>query len=92
LKFYTKMRVVGGLTGEDLEPAKNARWVIVRKHDVSGDKRVSNYLLNHTDWSKYRKITLNYPDITWENREDPFKHRFRTCTDEDKVVIHERID
>jgi 4-amino-4-deoxy-L-arabinose transferase-like glycosyltransferase len=92
LKFYTKMRVVGGLTGEDLSPAVNARWVIVRKHDVSDDERVSNYLLNYTDWSKYRKITLNYPDISWENREDPFEHRFRTCTDEDKVVIHERID
>ncbi len=92
LKFYTKMRVVGGLTGEDLSPAMDARWIIIRKHDVSNDKRVLKHLLNHADWSKYRKITLNYPDITWENREDPFTHRFRTCTDENKVVIYERVD
>jgi hypothetical protein len=91
LKFYTKMRVVGGLTGEDLSPAVNARWVVIRKLDASYDRRVSDYLLNHTDWLRYRRITLNYPDITWENREDLINHRFRTCTDEGKVVIHERI-
>jgi hypothetical protein len=92
LKFYTKMRVVGGLTGEDLSPAVNARWIVIRKYDVSYDRQVLKYLLSHTDWRKYRKIILNYPDITWENREDPFAHRFRTCTDENKVIIYERID
>jgi 4-amino-4-deoxy-L-arabinose transferase-like glycosyltransferase len=90
LKFYTKMRVVGGLTGEDLEPAKNARWVIIRKSDL-GNK---GELLEKVDLSKYRKIEIDYPDIDWENREDPEGHRFRTCTDKDvdKVVIYERIN
>jgi len=27
LKFYTDMRVIGGLTGEDLSGAQNADWV-----------------------------------------------------------------
>jgi 4-amino-4-deoxy-L-arabinose transferase-like glycosyltransferase len=91
LKFYTKMRVVGGLTGEDLSPAVNARWIVIRKYDVSHDKQVLRYLLSHVDLRQYRKITLNYPDIPWENRESPEEHLFRTCTTADKVVIYERI-
>ena len=93
LKFYTNMRVIGGLTGEDLEPTRNARWVIIRKYVLcSEDKKVRRYLLKNIDRSKYRKIMLNSPDITWENREDPRNHLFRTRQNEDKVVIYERID
>lgn len=88
LKFYTKMRVVGGLTGEDLEPAKNARWVVIRKADIG----VRGQLLEKIDLGRYRQIVLDYPDIAWENREDPGLHLFRTSTSSDKVVIYERID
>jgi 4-amino-4-deoxy-L-arabinose transferase-like glycosyltransferase len=93
LKFYTKMRVVGGLTGEDLAPAKNVRWVIIRKYiHLKIDKKVAEYLIKNIEWDKYRKLTINYPDIPWENRESPDGHLFRTCTDEDKVVIYEKIN
>jgi 4-amino-4-deoxy-L-arabinose transferase-like glycosyltransferase len=92
LKFYTKMRIVGGLTGEDLEPAKNARWIIFRKYiHCSYDAKVFNYLINNIDASKYKKIEINYPDTPWQNREDPGGHYFRTRTSENKVVIYERV-
>jgi 4-amino-4-deoxy-L-arabinose transferase-like glycosyltransferase len=92
LKFYTNMRVIGGLTGEDLEPAQNARWVIIRKYFVSSeDVRVKERLLKNIEWDRYRKIVLNYPDILWENREGPGNHLFRTRKNEDRVIIHERI-
>jgi 4-amino-4-deoxy-L-arabinose transferase-like glycosyltransferase len=92
LKFYTNMRVIGGLTGEDLAKALNARWVIIRKYSICpNDAKVANYLIDNIEWKRYRKMVLSYPDIPWENREDPAEHRFRTCTDEDKVVIYERI-
>jgi 4-amino-4-deoxy-L-arabinose transferase-like glycosyltransferase len=84
LKFYTKMRIVGGLTGEDLAPAKNARWVIIRKSDM-GTR------FNDIDFNRYRRIEINYPDIPWENREEPEEHLFRTNETEDKVAIYERI-
>jgi hypothetical protein len=91
LKFYTKMRIVGGFTGEDLEPAKGARWVIIRNHILCGsDKMVRDYLLNNIKWKRYRRIVLDYPDTPWQNREDPARHYFRTCTKENKVVIYER--
>ena len=88
LKFYTKMRVVGGLTGEDLEPAKNARWVVIRKDDMG----VRGNLVEETHLQRYREIVLDYPDIPWENREEPGLHLFRTSTSSDKVVIYERIN
>jgi 4-amino-4-deoxy-L-arabinose transferase-like glycosyltransferase len=90
-KFYTGLRVVGGLTGEDLSPAKGAKWVIIRKHVVcSKDETVRSYLLANVDWSRYQRITLASPDTTFENREDPEEHLFRTATGESPVVIYER--
>jgi len=92
LKFYTNMRIVGGLTGEPMEPAKDARWVIIRKYvHLDFDGKVRNYLISNIDWSRYRAITINYPDIPWENRESPNAHLFRTNTKEDKVIIYEKV-
>ena len=34
VKFYTGLRVVGGLTGEDLEPIAEADWIILRRDNV----------------------------------------------------------
>jgi hypothetical protein len=93
LKFYTKMKVVGGLTGEDLSPAKNARWVIVRSHIINDrERKVGKYLLDNIPMNTYRGITINYPDLAFENRESPDKHLFRTDTTERNVVIYERMN
>jgi 4-amino-4-deoxy-L-arabinose transferase-like glycosyltransferase len=92
LKFYTKLRIVGGMTGEDLEPAKNARWIIFRRYTHSEyDKKVMQYLIANTNGNNYRQIEINYPDTPWQNREDPAKHYFRTPTNESNVVIFEKI-
>ncbi len=93
LKFYTNMKIIGGLTGDNIEQAKNARWVIIRKYvHLKFDAEVRKYLLKNVEWSRYRKIVLDYPDTPWENRESPDGHLFRSCTDEDKVVIFERMN
>ena len=90
LKFYTKLRVLGGYTGEDLTPAKQARWVIPRKH---GNSPVRDYLLKEVPLRHYRKITLDgYPDVMFENRESPYDHRFITDTHEGPVEIYERVE
>jgi hypothetical protein len=92
LKFYTNLRIVGGLTGEDLSDAKKAQWVIIRKYVIrQGDNQVRNYLLKNVPLEKYERITINYPDIRFENRENLSSHNFRTVTDEDKVVIYHKI-
>jgi len=93
LKFYTKMRIISGLTGEDLTPVKNARWVILRKNLISHRYIQSrDYIRNNISRDKYREIVIDYPDIQFENRENLGDHLFRTSSTKDKVKIWERID
>jgi hypothetical protein len=92
LKFYTPLRVIGGLTGEDLSPATTADWIILRRQ-VSSDKdrAVRDYLRRHVDFSHYRKITLPNPDVLFENRESPTEHRYRNAPSHPPVEIFHRI-
>ncbi|HEX7508658.1 MAG TPA: hypothetical protein VF550_17935 [Polyangia bacterium] len=88
IKFYTNMRVVGGLAGDDLSVAKNADWIILRKHVVCvKDLEVASYLRRNVNWANYVPVPIDAPDTLFENREDPALHLFRSNTTEDKVVI-----
>ncbi len=92
LKFYTNMRVIGALTGEDLSDAIHADWIILRKYAISSrDEMVREYLFKNTRLENYEILKIDYPDIPSENREDPNGHYFRTVTDEDKVIIFHKI-
>jgi signal transduction histidine kinase len=91
VKFYNHLRVVGGLTGEDLTPARRADWIIMRKHVTCvKDLEVGKYLNQNVDWKSYTRITIDAPDTIFENREDPAVHLFENNTTEDKVVILKR--
>ena len=91
LKFYTKMRVLGGLTGEDLSQV-DPQWIILRKLILCNeDMRVSKYIHNNYSPKKYEKIVIDYPDIPFENREDPEYHNFRTVKNYQKVIIYKKI-
>jgi 4-amino-4-deoxy-L-arabinose transferase-like glycosyltransferase len=93
LKFYTKMRIVGGLTGEDLSIAKQAKWVILRKHSIcEKDIAVRKYLVENISWQKYKPIVIKYPDTAFENRESLDEHHFRTVLNESRVVIYQRVE
>jgi len=92
LKLYTKMRVSGGLTGEDLRPALTADWVIFR-HDTHCDKdlEVMAYLATNLPLQRYRKIVLDCRDTPYNNREDPEEHYYRTVTDAPHLIILQKI-
>jgi len=92
LKFYTDMRVVGGLTGEDCSLAAWAKWVILRKHSICPmDMATRECLIKTVPWDAFEMVTLDYPDTPFENREDPDQHYYRTVRNEDRVVIYRRI-
>jgi hypothetical protein len=96
LKLYTKMRVLGGLTGEPVEPAKDAKWVIIRKHVMEEtDQKTADYIRANLDRKNYMLTAINYPDDYDENTERPTRHKFRTDSQadmlEDRVLIYERV-
>jgi 4-amino-4-deoxy-L-arabinose transferase-like glycosyltransferase len=92
IKWYTDLRVIGGLTGESLAEAGRARWIVLRKHIIcEKDSAVANYLIRNVPWARYARIVLDAPDTRYENREDPQLHLYRTASREDRVIIYERI-
>lgn len=88
IKFYTNLRVVGGLTGEDLEPARKADWVILRRSTVcEEDTRVRDFLWTQVVTPEgYEPIVLDCPDIPTQNREDPALRLFRTAEGERLII------
>jgi len=79
LKFYTDLRIVGGLTGEDLSEASTAEWIIPRRHVGSREEqRVKQVLSGYLSPRTHRGIEIDYPDTQFENREDPAMHHYRT--------------
>jgi hypothetical protein len=96
LKFYTSMRVLGGLTGEDLSDAARADWIVVRHHgNTHADKAVRRRLLAllRANPQAYARHELDAPDTPFENREEPRLHRYRTATSPrfPRVVVFERL-
>jgi hypothetical protein len=94
LKFYTDLRVIGGLTGEDLSDAARADWIIVRRDtNTRADAEVKRVLegvlrANPQGWVRHR---LAAPDTPFENREDPRLHRFRSAPARfPRVIVWER--
>jgi hypothetical protein len=99
--LYTDLRVVGGLTGQDLTPGRTAEWIVLRHHVLGEvDGAVAADLQRHVAWQDYERIELEAPDTIFDNREaifDPLvgliqlRHPFRTPTDAPRVVIFHRI-
>jgi hypothetical protein len=88
VKFYTDLRVVGGLTGEDLEAARGADWIILRHHVVAPVSReVRAVLRSQISPREYRRYVLDYPETAFENREDPREHHFRSAQISRRVEI-----
>lgn len=92
LKFYTDMRVIGGLTGEDLSAARTADWVILRATPVCDkDRAVADYLRANIQWANYRRVEIDAPDSKYENRECVPEHAFRSPSGVPKVVVFQRV-
>lgn len=95
LKFYTPLRVIGGLTGESLDGIEEARWIVPRHYTNTGeDARIKALLeaMVRAHPERYRRHVLAAPDMPFENREDPRLHRFRSAPRRvPRVVVFERL-
>jgi len=91
IKFYTGLRVVGGFTGEDIEAARGADWIILRRHNLAPISRaIRDRLRGFVAEGGYRRHEIDYPDTAFENREDLRIHRFRTARWASPVEIWEK--
>jgi hypothetical protein len=92
LKFHSPLRVVGALTGEDMEAARDADFVILCGHIISPKEMPFRaWLEEHLDARDYRLVELDAPDLPFENREDPALHHYRTVTEGPRIRLLERI-
>lgn len=91
VKFYTDLRVIGALTGEDLSDLPRAQWLILRKYQVSsGMVPFQDAAKRQLAGRNYEAIPIDCPDLPYENREDPSLHHYWTVRDGSRVVIHRR--
>jgi hypothetical protein len=90
VKFYTSLRVTGGLAGEDVSLAPRARWLIIRR-SLFGPKDLTRIrdIYRRIKSKEYWSNVLSVSDIPFQNRESPDLHRFRTSTDPHKVTVWE---
>ena len=89
----TRLRVIGGYTGEDLKPARDADWIVIRRYMLSGKERaVRNYLAQVLRSHPYREINLGVMDTPWENRESPKQHYYRTQLKGRPLRLFQRIE
>ena len=91
IKWYTGLRVISGVSGEDYSEATHADWLVMRRFSSDPRSRLPDYLDEKVVWDDYEEILLPYPDYAFENREAPELHQFRTPEEFPPVVIYRRI-
>lgn len=92
IKFYTGLRVVGGLTGEPLDEVTAARWLIPRRRVPAARSRDVNKALRAAlAAGEFRPHVLDVPDLAFETREDPRVRPFRARKESRRVVVWERL-
>ncbi len=94
LKFYTNLRVIGGLTGEDLSEAEGAEWIIIRHHPQKDPRAKARAVFRgYVVPEQYVRYDIPYPDAPFENREDPRFHLYRTASSRfPRVTVFGRTD
>lgn len=93
IKYYLPwLRVLGGLTGEDLrgEKAEKAEWVIPRQYTFVNLESVNEYMKREVWPEEYEFVELDVPDLSDENIPEPEMHVYRAPADTPKVLILRR--
>ncbi len=91
VKFYTNFRVIGGLTGEDFEATRYADWIVIRRTSAClKDFAMSKFISENIPPDYYSPIQIDYPDIPFDNREEPAEHLYRTQVGAPTITVYQR--
>ena len=85
IKFYTNMRVLSPIQFKNTDLAPD--FVVVNFPDRR-DIETVNYLITYAEENNYKKVTLPYPDLPWDNRPVIWYHKFWTQPVEVPVTIY----
>ena len=85
LLFYTDLVVEPVIHPEDFTRETFPDWIVLRRDWLPGGFLESDYFSKIRQ--RYRQITLDAPDIPWQNRPDPGYHRFLTDHQAPLVIV-----
>ena len=85
--FYTDLKVDNRTFTEH---QSYPEWIVYRHDWVTPAFFETDY--GKKVLTRYERIVLDYPDISWHNRPDPSEHKFRTVTNAPRLVIYKRKD
>src|ERR1035437_1462122 len=92
VKLYTKLKVHGGVTGEDISNIKKPDFVVIRKTvGLEYQRILLNYVLSKLNVKDYARYELPCADRTWENREDIAFHDFGPDNKLTRLYIYKLI-
>ncbi len=83
--FYTSMKVE---RPSEFLRETSPDWVVIRRDWIPASFFESAYFSRIR--ATYERIELDAPDASWQNREDPGEHHFRTVTDAPRVVVYRK--
>jgi hypothetical protein len=95
LRFYLRLEVRGGQSGQRLDGWPPPEWVVVRRFFRFGDRphlqadaeRMAAWLEREIPWDRYEEIRIPQPDLPWEGIPEPQMHYFRAPTRGEPVRI-----
>jgi 4-amino-4-deoxy-L-arabinose transferase-like glycosyltransferase len=88
LVFYTRLKVERLYSVDEFTNETYPDWIALRKDWIIQPFYSTDYFRRIE--SGYQKITLDAPDIPFQNRPDPGFHRFRTDTQAPPVVLYRK--
>jgi hypothetical protein len=92
LQFYTGLRVVGGLQGQNLP--NDPDWIILRStivcRDPGKDGDVLRFVQTRIDGRRYQRMNFPHRDFTLGGNPDPRYHLFRASGDAPLLLLLRR--
>jgi len=85
IPFYTNMKVLNHLNFETTELVPD--FIVVNFPHRMDNPRI-NYLVSYAEDNNYTRVTLPYPDLTWDNRPVLSYHKFWTQPVELPLTIY----
>tara|TARA_Y100000310_G_C20696421_1_gene826055 strand:- start:349 stop:1905 length:1557 start_codon:yes stop_codon:yes gene_type:complete len=85
IPFYTNMKILSPFQYKNTSLTPD---FIVVNFPNRRDVEIIDYLVTYAEENNYRKVTLPYPDLTWDNRPVIWYHKFWTQPIEIPVTIY----